>query len=178
MRKYLMLVVGMLRVAKEWILCFGGLKLHGIKYYFGRGVRCWVHEQGRLDFGKKNWLSDGCSFEAAGGCLSLGYNNFFNTNCRVIALESIKIGDNNLFGPNVVIVDHDHAYQNKDELICKQGFNKDGIEIGSDCWICANVVITKGSKIADHIVVAANSVVKGTLEQPGTYVGCPAKLIK
>lgn len=173
-----MLIVGMMRLIREWILCFGGLKIHGIKYYFGRRVRCWVHDQGKLDLGRKTWLSDGCSFEAAGGVLSLGFNNFFNSNCRVIAMERVVIGDNNLFGPNVVIVDHDHAYQDREELICRQGFRKKQVVIGSDCWICANVVITKGSVIADHVVVAANSVVNGNLDKPGVYAGCPAKLIK
>ena len=39
-----------------------------------------------------------------------GFNNFFNTNTKVISMNSIEIGDHNLFGPNVVIVDQNHKY--------------------------------------------------------------------
>ena len=39
-------------------------------------------------------------------------------------------------------------------------------------------MITRGAQIEDGIVVAANSVVKGKLQQPGLYAGSPAKLVR
>lgn len=39
-------------------------------------------------------------------------------------------------------------------------------------------MITPGSYIGSHIVVASNAVVTGRLEIPGVYAGIPAKLIK
>ena len=74
-----------------------------------------------MNLGVKTWLSDNCFLEVAGGKIVLGYNNFFNANCRITAMEQIEVGDNNLFGPNVVVVDHDHNYRDTDMFICKQG---------------------------------------------------------
>ena len=123
-------------------------------------------------------MSDYSCFEANGGQICVGFNNFFNTNCKITSLENIKIGDNNLFGPNVVILDHDHRYRNTSVLINQQGFEKSPVIIGSNVWICANVVVTRGVEIKDNIVVSANSVVKESLIVPGVYAGNPAKLVK
>ena len=114
----------------------------------------------------------------ADGKIVLAYLNYYYVFCFKKAPEQIEVGDNNLFGPNVVVVDHDHNYRDTDMLICKQGFQKEAVRIGSICWICANVVITRGAQIEDGIVVAANFVVKGKLQQPGLYAGSPAKLVR
>jgi maltose O-acetyltransferase len=74
-------------------------------------------------------------------------------------MGKIEIGENCLFGPNVGVFDHDHSFGTPGELICKQGMNIGSIKIGSDVWIGANAVITRGVTIGDHVVVGANSVV-------------------
>lgn len=113
-----------------------------------------------------------------GGKITLGYNNFFNTNCRVASRKEIIIGDNNLFGPNVIIVDHNHAYSDRNKLICKQGFNSNPVIIGSNVWIGGNVTICQGVTIVNDVVVGANSVVTSDCFEPGVYAGNPAKKIK
>ncbi|MBY0145121.1 acyltransferase [Neobacillus niacini] len=178
MRKYIMICIGLLKLFNKMIINLGRLKTNGIKYFIGKNVKFWIHSGGNCDIGIKTWFSDFCSFEANGGNIRLGYNNFFNTNCRVIAMNDISIGDNNLFGPNVVIVDHKHEYSNPNDLICKQGMSSASVKIGSDIWVCANVVITKGVTIGNRIVVAANSVVSNDLLEPGVYAGSPAKMVK
>lgn len=178
MRKYVMLAIGLLRLMREKIWNLSKLKTRGFYYFVGKNVKIWLQNGGKCDLGTKTWLSDLCYLEANGGSIKLGHNNFFNGNVRIIALEEICIGDNNLFAPNVVIVDHGHEYRNMDELICKQGFSKSAVQIGSDNWICANVVITEGATIGNHVIVAANSVVRGTLDKAGVYAGNPAVLVK
>ena len=135
----------------------GSLLVLGSKNYFTENVYIGVHDNGRLDIGE---------------------NNFFNRNIIIECLNSISIGNNNLFGPNIVIVDHDHEFEDSDELICKQGYKKGKIIIGSDIWVGANVTICKDVKIADHIVVGANSVVTHDLIEPAVYAGCPAKKVR
>ncbi|GAB1800833.1 acyltransferase [Priestia megaterium] len=178
MRKYIMICIGLLKLFKGKIINLGKLKTNGIKYYIGKNVRFWIHSGGECDLGIKTWVSDFCSFEANGGKIMIGYNNFFNTNCRIVSINKIIIGDNNLFAPNVVIVDHKHEYSDPDKLICKQGMSSSPVKIGSDVWICANVVITQGITIGNHIVVAANSVVSEDLLESGLYAGSPAKMVK
>lgn len=178
MRKYLKIIFGLSLLLKEWCLNAGRLKIHGVHYCVCSGVRFWTHNGGSCDIGMKSWFSENCLLESNGGKIKLGFNNFFNSNCHIIALSKIVIGDNNLFGPNVVIVDHNHNYSKIDELICRQGFKTIPVNIGSDIWIGSNVTICAGSDIGDHIIVAANSVVKGRLSIPGIYAGNPAKLVK
>lgn len=178
MRKYLKILFGLFRLAIEKLLNGGHLKLHGISYCINTGVKIWTYNHGTCDLGKKTWISENCIFECGGGKLKLGYNNFFNTNCRIATLENIEIGDNNLFGQNVTIVDHDHRFDKNDELICKQGFVCEPINIGSNVWIGANTTICKGVTIADKVIIGANSVVTKDCTQSGIYVGCPAKKIK
>lgn len=93
-------------------------------------------------------------------------------------MGSITIGDNNLFGPNVVVVDHNHIYSDSSELICKQGFSIAPVKIGSDIWVGSNVTICEGVEICDHVVIGANSVVAKSILKPGVYVGSPVRKIR
>lgn len=178
MRKYIRIAIGLFRLIKELILNFGSLKIHGFQYCISKGVEIWAHSGGKCDLGKKTWFSENCLIESNGGMITFGYNNFFNTNCRIISMDSIQIGDNNLFGPNVIIVDHNHNYANSTELICKQGFTAQPVIIGSDIWIGGNVTICAGVEITDHVVIGANSVVTKSIHEPGVYVGCPMRKIR
>lgn len=178
MKKYLKIVFGVFRLMKEEVFNGFQIGLSGIEYCINSGVKFWLHDNGKCILGKKIWLSENCIIECSSGILIIGNNNFFNSNCRITAVESIEIGDNNLFGPNVIIVDHDHKYDKRDLLICKQGLKKNPIRIKSDIWVGGNVTICGGAIIENHIVIAANSVVKGHLSEPGVYAGCPAKLVK
>lgn len=133
------IIMGLFRLLLEEFLNGFRIKIHGISYCISSGVKFWIHKGSTCDLGKKTWLSENCILGCNGGEITLGYNNFFNTNCRVACQKKIIIGDNNLFGPNVIIVDHNHAYSDKNKLICKQGFNSNPIIIGSNVWIGGNV---------------------------------------
>lgn len=151
----------------------------GVKQYLGRGSHLQISERGKIQIGRSIYISDRSSIGAyIEGEVKIGNNNFLNSNVNIVCYKSIKIGDNNLFAQNVVIIDHNHNFDSLSEPICKQGYKCKAIEIGSDCWICANTVVCAGAYIGDHIVVAANSVVNGRLEKPGLYGGIPAKLIR
>ncbi len=180
MRKELRIAVGIFRLAKEKIWNTKRLKTHGISYYIGKNVRFYTakDEKSILDLGTKTWIGENSYFSASGGSVRLGYNNFFNSNTYLIAKSAITVGDNNLFGPNVVIVDHDHQYDDPNQLICKQGFTTSPITIGSNIWIGANVIICQGVSICDRVVVAGNAVVTKPITESGVYGGIPAHKIK
>lgn len=94
--------------------------------------------------------------------LEIGDNVFLNSGCIITARERIQIGDNTIFGPNVVIYDHDHEIQ--DGRIMDNAFATEAVSIGANTWIGAGTIILKGSHIGDHCVIAAGSIVKGTVE--------------
>lgn len=178
MRKELRIAIGLIRLAKEKVWNTSRLHLHGISYYVGHGVRFYTAKGSILDLGKKTWIGEHAYLSASGGDLTLGYNNFFNSNAFIVAKSSISIGDNNLFGPNVVIVDQDHKFDDPELLICKQGYTSAPITIGSNIWLGANVVVCQGVSICDRVVVAANAVVSRSITEPGVYGGIPAKKLR
>lgn len=178
-RAYVIRIPGILRFHCSGMLRRKRFRYIGFKHYLGRGAHVRISERGRIQIGRAFYLSDRGSIGAhLDGIIEIGDNNFFNSNVNVVCYKHLKIGDNNLFAPNVVIVDHNHNFDSLEKPICKQGYKCKAVEIGSDCWICANTVICAGSYIGDHIVVAANSVVNSRLEKPGVYGGSPARLIK
>ena len=79
----------------------------------------------------------------------------------VVCHDSIRIGKNTILGPNVLIYDHDHIF-NGGNGVEKKRFTTAPIEIGDNCWIGANVVILKGTKIGNRCVVGAGCVLKGS----------------
>lgn len=98
------------------------------------------------------------------GKLFIGRACFFNHNCSINVLESVRIGDDCIFGENVKIYDHNHIFKYSNKLIKEQGFKTEEITIGNNCWIGSNVVILKGANIGNNVVIGAGCIVAGKIE--------------
>ncbi|WP_459480583.1 acyltransferase [Clostridium saccharoperbutylacetonicum] len=154
-------------------------KLANIKsLYIGKNVKIKINMGCKLCFGENAYIEDFCRIECLKGNIYIGGNTFLNTNCNLIALVGISIGEDCLLGSNIGIYDHDHRYDMKDLPITKQGFTMGKIKIEDNVWIGSNCTITKGVNIKSRVIVAANSVVTKNLEAKGIYGGVPSKLIK
>lgn len=97
----------------------------------------------------------------AGGKLCIGADVAFNRNIIIICRNNITIEDKVIFGPNVVIYDHDHKFGSKGIIAAE--YTKDEVVIEEGCWIGANVTILKGTKIGKESVIGAGTTVKGTI---------------
>lgn len=95
--------------------------------------------------------------------LVIGDQVFLNSGCIITVREKVSIGSNTIFGPNVMIFDHDHRIE--DGKACDDKFDTSEVNIGSNVWIGAGTIILKGSRIDDNCIVAAGSVVKGHLDK-------------
>lgn len=98
----------------------------------------------------------------------------------IVSYESVKIGKNVLFGPDVVIMDADgHP---ADRRLPDNAENKAKcvapVKIGDNVWIGFGAVILKGVTIGDYAVVAANAVVVKDVPPHSVVAGNPAKVIK
>lgn len=93
------------------------------------------------------------------GRLIIGKNNFFNNYCSLNCLGNIEIGNNNQFGENVFLYDHNHRYADKNKLISEQGYKIGSIKIGNNCWIGSNVIILKDVEIGNNVVIGAGCVI-------------------
>jgi acetyltransferase-like isoleucine patch superfamily enzyme len=119
-------------------------------------------KQSIIRLGHRVTARPGVTIAVRNGNLEIGANVFFNKGCSVTCHENIRIGDNCLFGQNVLIFDHDHIF-GQGKTVNREGFKKSPVEIGSNVWVGANTIILRGSNIGDNCVIAAGTIVKGNI---------------
>lgn len=89
----------------------------------------------------------------------------------------IQLGNNVRITSGVQILTHDYSFS---VLAAVKGDLVGSVEkvtIGNNVFIGRNVIILKGSKIEDNVIVGAGSIVSGTLKANNVYAGVPAKKI-
>lgn len=123
-----------------------------------RDTRIIIEQGGHIDIGMLSTNSN-VHLSAIGGNLSIGRDVFLNRNCIVICRKEITIGDNCIFGPNVVIYDHDHEFDI--EGIRANSYKAKPIVIEKGCWIGAGAIVLKGANIGEGSIIGAGVVVKG-----------------
>ncbi|WP_396128563.1 acyltransferase [Exiguobacterium mexicanum] len=139
---------------------FHGNKLSiGRSFYLSKNTIFNIQNNGVIKIGKNLITRNNINFLADGGHLKIGDDVFFNNNCSITSCGSIEIGNCSSFGPNVVIVDHDHDYKQQSNA----SLIKSPVKIGENVWVGANVVILRGSIIGNGCVVGANTIVKGNI---------------
>ena len=75
----------------------------------------------------------------------------------------MTIGNRCEFGPNVIVVDHDHDFRSCNGIRDRKYIIED-VTIGDDVWIGANSVILKGTVLGNGCVVGAGSVIHGVYD--------------
>ena len=123
----------------------------------------------KLSIGKRFRMRDGAKIRVRKGAVCrIGRNVSVNSNNMIACHESIIIGDNCQFSPNVQIYDHDHDFRAEGGIDAMK-YKTAPIRIGSNVWIGANTVILRGSEIGDNCVIGAGSVIKGKFP-PNTII--------
>lgn len=126
---------------------------------FSPNVVLEISEDGKVFLGKRVRIHSGGKIKVRNGAkLVIGDDVKINYNCIIACHHSISIGEGTEFGPSVYVYDHDHDFR----IGLKENkYLQSPVEIGKNCWIGANCVILRGSKIGDNCVIAAGTVVKG-----------------
>ena len=114
-----------------------------------------------------------------------GKNCYANFNFTVLDVCPVNIGNNVFFGPNCSLMTPMHPFRWQERNI---KFKEDGtayddeyakpINIGDNCWIAANVVITGGVTIGEGCVIGAGSVVTRDIPANSLASGNPCKVIR
>lgn len=107
--------------------------------------------------------------------LKIGDRVFLNHNVSLTCLDEITIGDFCNIANNVVIVDHNHKYNNTGVI---EGYELSPIHIGNRVWIGANVTILKGVTIGEGAIISAGAVVNKDVPPYEIWGGVPARKIK
>ena len=133
-----------------------------------------IHFSGSISMGRN------CEFSALAGKISFGSRVALNSSIFLGAdYGEIKVGNDVLIGPNVVIRAANHCFDLSPEInINKQGHAGTSIEIGNDVWIGAHVTILSGATIGDHCIIGAGAVVADHIPSCSIAVGVPAKVIR
>lgn len=157
------------KIIKELFLyIFGSIKMLLLKIFYLKSFSYHLSDRffpsssinilrGLVKIGKKCKVEANTAISAVDGSILLGNGCAIGRNCRIAAHESIKIGNDVMIGPNVVILDHDHKIENG--LIKKKEYATAKIVIEDGVWIGANCILLKGVTIGRGAVVAAGTVV-------------------
>lgn len=150
------------------------------KVSFGRG--CFIAPTARI-FGeptRRVTLGDDCSVAADAflhGPITMANRVSINAGVHIEGGRAgVFIGNDVRIASGTKIYAFNHGIQD-DDLIRSQPVTSDGINIGDDVWIGANVSITDGVSIGDHAVVAMGAVVTSDVDDWAIVAGVPAKAI-
>lgn len=104
--------------------------------------------------------------------------DFSELGSNALIQANVKIGNHVIMGPDIKIYSRNHKFDRLDIPMQRQGKNYYKTEVGNDVWIGANVIITAGCDIGDHVIIAAGSVVTKDIPEWAIVGGVPAKVIK
>lgn len=110
-----------------------------------------------------------------GSNIELGERVFFNFDCVVLDVCTVRIGSFTLFGPAVQIYTPMHPMNA--ELRRKEEYGKP-VEIGSDVWVGGGALILPGVTIGARAVIGAGSVVTRDVPEGVFAAGNPCRVIR
>lgn len=102
--------------------------------------------------------------------------------CMVSARNLIRLDEDVLLGPSVLITDHSHQFSDLSMPIHAQGLTAGGtVRIERNCWLGygAAIVCTSGELvIGRNSVIGANTVLTSSVPPFSVVVGNPGRIIK
>ncbi|MDT0606242.1 acyltransferase [Croceitalea rosinachiae] len=136
-------------------------------------LRNWMVKRYLKKSGKKIRVKKGAEISLNS---TIGNNTELGTRCMIQA--NVYIGDDVIMGPDVKIYSRNHKYSNLEIPIRLQGKDYFKTFIGNDVWLGANVIVTAGCKVGNHVIVAAGAVITKDIPDFAVVGGVPAKVIK
>ena len=105
-----------------------------------------------------------------------GNNVYANFNLTLVDDTGIFVGDNVMFGPNVIIATAGHPVD--PPLREKVAQFNIPVRIGKNVWIGAGAIVLPGVTIGDHSVIGAGSVVTKDIPPNVVAVGNPCRVLR
>jgi acetyltransferase-like isoleucine patch superfamily enzyme len=110
--------------------------------------------------------------------LVIGDRCVLGARTSLTAHSSIVLGDDVWFGQDVFVSDASHGYQELGVPIGRQLGEHRPVTVGAGSWVGHGAIILPGSTIGRNVVVAAGSVVRGTVEDHAVVGGSPARVLR
>ncbi|WP_414858632.1 acyltransferase [Nocardioides sp. Soil777] len=131
-----------------------------------------------VTIGRHSLISVSGVFGEPGEGIRVGARSAIGANNTIWGQGGVTIGQDCLFGPNVVVVSENHRFDDPVVAIRSQGHRRSPVVIGNDCWVGANVLIAAGVTVGDGAVIGGGSVVTSDVPSRAVVVGNPARVIK
>jgi len=96
----------------------------------------------------------------------------------IVGHWSIELGDDVWTGHHVYITDQNHGYDDPALPISRQSMPEQPVRVGSGSWLGHGTVVLPGATIGEHVVIGANSVVRGEIPPFTVAAGVPARVVK
>lgn len=108
--------------------------------------------------------------------IKIGKNFYANHNCTILDVNTVTIGDNVMFAPNVQIYTATHPVEAKPRVAgVEMGYP---IVIGDNTWIGGGSIICPGVTIGKNVVIGAGSVVTKAIPDNVVAAGNPCRVIR
>lgn len=105
-----------------------------------------------------------------------GSSIYANFNLTLVDDTHIYVGDNTMFGPNVVVATAGHPLLPE---LREQGFQYNApVHIGRNCWIGAGAILLPGVTVGDNAVIGAGSIVTKDVPASVLAVGNPCRVLR
>lgn len=147
------------------LIYFNNLKLNVLKVSINGRL---IISKGKLSFMGKFNSRKGIKINVVGGKVIIKDKVFFNHNVSINCHNYIEIGENTMFGENVLIYDHDHIRVNN--ILSSNEYISKPIIIGDNVWIGASTIILKGVNIGNNVTVASGSVITKDIPSNTTII--------
>jgi acetyltransferase-like isoleucine patch superfamily enzyme len=169
----------------KWVYPFASIG-HGVSFHFTSKLS--RARASRISIGNSSslreyaWLSVAVEEPAGDPVIVIDDNCHIGFGSIISAKNRIHLERDVLVGQMVLIVDHNHAYEDVTLPVLNQGITQGGkIRIGQGSWVGrgASIICPRGElTIGRNCVVAANSVVMGNIPAYSVVAGFPAKIIR
>jgi len=163
-------------------------------YSVGKGF--WAHHSSELRRGQAPYVQIGSNVnverdvwlnipylpEKVDPILILGDGCRIGRRCMISAQNRIEVGPKTLISPTVLLMDHNHAFENVNLHIMDQGNTPGGtIRIEEGCWIGhgASIVCSRGELIVGkNSVIGANATLTRSVPAYSVVIGNPGRVVR
>lgn len=143
---------------------------------WARPLRRWTSQALFKHAGKNINIEKGAYF-GDGWQIEIGDNSGIGINCQVCG--PVKIGDNVMMGPEVVILTKNHKFERLDIPMLRQGYYPPKpVSIENDVWIGTRAIILPGVTIGKGAIIGAGTVVTKDVPEYSIVCGNPGRVVK
>ncbi len=147
--------------------------------FLGRRVEVYARRgYGRVVLGRWVHLGDGNQLRAHGGTLRVGDKCVFGKENTVNCQLDVEFGAATLVADWVYVCDFDHVFSDVHVPIKDQGIAKAPVRIGPDVWVGVKATVLKGATVGAGSVIAAHTVVKGSIPPYSVVAGIPGRPVR